>query len=42
VGVPAALAMLDEAAAAATVRELGRYTAVALLLQRVPIARLDQ
>jgi hypothetical protein len=39
VSVPVALAMLDEAAAAATsVRELTRYTAVALLLQQVPIA----
>ena len=43
VGVPAALAALDEAAdAATTVRELTRYTTVALLLQRVPIPRLDQ
>ena len=43
VGVPAALAMLDEAAADATsVRELTRYTAVALLLQQVPIARVDR
>jgi hypothetical protein len=43
VSVPAALAVLDEAAAAArTVRELTRYTAVALLLQQVPIARVDR
>ena len=43
VGVPTALALLDEAAdAASTVRELARYATVALLLQRVPIPRLDQ
>jgi hypothetical protein len=43
VGVPAALGLLDEAAAgAASVRELTRYTAVALLLQQVPIAGIDR
>lgn len=37
VGIPAALAHLDEAAAAATsVREIARYGVVALMLQRLP------